>query len=194
MANVKEVEWQGGIYSIADEVARGEAQQARSLANTAQASADTAQTSADNAKTAAGNAQITANAAQTTANAAQAAADGAQTSANNAQSAIDSLSNLIFRYTAKTARDNFSVKANAPYSFTMPEDGIVCVYFLRQIGGYSLYLKRNGESVSVVGNFSSFPISGTMIGFFKKGDTVRLSTDAPATDDGFLILRAEVCY
>lgn len=194
MANVKEIEWQGGIYNIADETARGEAQQAHALANTAQASADAAQTSANNAKTAADNAQTTANAAQTAAGTAKGTADGAQTSANNAQSAIDSLSNLIFRYTAKTARNNFSVKTNAPYSFTMPEDGVVCVYFLRPIAGYSLFLNRNGESVSVVGNYSSFPISGTMIGFFKKGDTVRLSTDAPASDEGFLILRAEVCY
>lgn len=194
MANVKEIEWQGGIYNIADEVARGEAQQAHALANTAQASANAAQSSANNAQAAADNAQTTANAAQTAAGTAQDTADGAQTSANNAQSAIDSLSNLIFKYTAKSARNNFSIKANAPYSFTMPEDGIVCVYFLRPIAGYSLFLNRNGESVSVVGNYSSFPISGTMIGFFKKGDTVRLSTDAPTSDEGFLILRAEVCY
>ena len=95
MANVKEVEWQGGIYSIADEVARGEAQQARSLANTAQASADTAQTSADNAKTAAGNAQTTANAAQTAAGTAQTTANAAQTTANAAQAAASRLETLV---------------------------------------------------------------------------------------------------
>ena len=65
MANVKEVEWQGGIYNIADEVARGEAQTAHSLANTAQTSANAAQTTANAAQTDAGNAQTTANAAQT---------------------------------------------------------------------------------------------------------------------------------
>ena len=194
MANVKEIEWQGGIYNIADEVARGEAQTAHSLANTAQTSANNAQTTADNARTTADNAQTTADGAQTTADNAQTTADNAQTTADNAQSAINSLSNLIFRYTARTARNNFSVKANAPYSFTMPEDGIVCVYFLRTTSGYSLFLNRNNESVSVVGNYSSFPISGTMIGFFKKGDAVKLATDAPASDEGFLILRAEVCY
>lgn len=194
MANVKEVEWQGGIYNIADEVARGEAQQARTLADTAQATAERALTAAGNAQNAAGAAQDTAEDAQITADTAKTAANAAQTTANAARGAINSLSNLIFRYTAKTARNNFPVTANAPYSFQMPEDGIVCVYFLRPITGYSLFLDRNGESVSVVGNYSSFPISGTMLGFFKKGDTVRLSTDAPASDEGFLILRAEVCY
>lgn len=194
MANVKEIEWQGGIYNIADETARGEAQQARALANTAQASANAAQASANAAQTAADNAQITANAAQTAAETAQTTANAAQTTANNAQSSINSLSNLIFRYTAKTARNNFSITANTPYSFTMPEDGIICVYFLRPIIGYSLFLNRNGETVSVVGNYSSFPVSGTMIGFFKKGDNVTLSTDAPAPDEGFLILRMETCY
>ena len=47
MANVKEVEWQGGIYNIADEASRGVAQQAHALANTAQAVADVAQTTAN---------------------------------------------------------------------------------------------------------------------------------------------------
>lgn len=194
MANVKKIEWQGGIYNIADEVAQGEAQQARALANTAQSTAERALTAAGNAQNAAGAAQDTAEDAQITADTAQASADTAQASANNAQSSINSLSNLIFGYTAKTARNNFSIKGNAPYSFTMPEDGIVCVYFLRQKAGNSLFLNRNGEAVSVVGNYSSLPISGTMIGFFRKGNTVSLSTDADASDEGFLILRAEVCY
>lgn len=74
MANVREVEWQGGIYPIADEVARGEAQQARSLANTAQDTANTAQTTATNAQT---------------------TADVAQTTATNAQTAISSLNTRV---------------------------------------------------------------------------------------------------
>ena len=73
MANVKEVEWQGGIYNIADETARGEAQQARSLANTAQSTAERAMTAAGNAQNTAGAAQDAAGAAQITADAAQAA-------------------------------------------------------------------------------------------------------------------------
>ena len=194
MADVKEVEWQGGIYPIADEVARGEAQQARELANTAQTTANNAQITADNAQTSANTAQSTANTAQITADTAKSTADTAQTTADTAQTAINSLSNLIFRYTAKTARNNFYITADAPYSFTMPEDGIVNVYFLRKITGQSLFLNRNGATVSVVGNYSSFPISGTMFGFFKKGDTVSISTDAPTSDEGFLIFRAEVCY
>ena len=194
MANVKEVEWQGGIYNIADETARGEAQQARALANTAQSTAERALTAAGNAQNAAGAAQDTADDAQITADAAKTAAETAQTAADTAQNTVNSLSNLIFRYTAKTAKNNFSVTANTPYSFTMPEDGIVCVYFFRRIPGYSLFLNRNGESVSVVGNYTSFPVPGTMLGFFKKGDAVKLLTDAPASDEGFLILRAETCY
>ena len=85
MANVKEVEWQGGIYNIADEVARGEAQQARTLANTAQTTANTAQTTADTAKTTADTAQTTADTAQTTADAAQTTANAAQTAFSNSQ-------------------------------------------------------------------------------------------------------------
>ena len=194
MANVKEIEWQGGIYNIADEVAQGEAQQARALANTAQTTAERALTAAGNAQNAAVAAQDTADDAQITADAAQTAANTAQTAADTAQNTIKSLSNLIFGYTARTARNDFSVTANAPYSFTIPEDGIVNVYYLRKTAGQSLFLKRNGLTVSVVGNYSSFPISGTMFGFFKKGDTVSISTDAPASDEGFLILRAEICY
>lgn len=75
MANVKEVEWQGGIYNIADEVARGEAQQARALAGTAQSTAERALTAAGNAQNAAGAAQDTADDAQITAEAAKTAAD-----------------------------------------------------------------------------------------------------------------------
>lgn len=83
MANVKEVEWQGGIYNIADEVARGEAQQARALADTAQATAERALTAAGNAQNAAGAAQDTADDAQIIANAAQTTADSVQTSFSN---------------------------------------------------------------------------------------------------------------
>lgn len=83
MANVKEIEWQGGLYNIADETARGEAQQAHALANTAQASADAAQASANNAQTTADNAQTTANAAQTAADNAQNTADDVFTQFTN---------------------------------------------------------------------------------------------------------------
>lgn len=79
MANVKEIEWKGGIYNIADEVARGEAQQARALANTAQDTANNAQTSANNAQTTADNAQTSANNAQITANTAKGTADNIST-------------------------------------------------------------------------------------------------------------------
>lgn len=72
MANVKEIEWQGGIYNITDETARGEAQQARALANTAQATAE-------RALTAAGNAQNAAGAARENADAANAAIQNAET-------------------------------------------------------------------------------------------------------------------
>lgn len=88
MANVKEIEWQGGIYNIADETARGAAQNALSAAQTAQATGAAAQASANAAQTAAGNAQTTANAAQT-------AAGTAQTTANAAQTAISALSSRV---------------------------------------------------------------------------------------------------
>ena len=88
MANVKEIEWQGGIYNIADETARGAAQNALSAAQTAQATGAAAQASANAAQTAAGNAQTTANAAQT-------AAGNAQTTASAAQTAISALSSRV---------------------------------------------------------------------------------------------------
>lgn len=88
MANVKEVEWQGGIYNIADEVARGEAQQARALANTAQSTAE-------RALTAAGNAQNAAGAAQDTADDAQITADAAKTTADSAVSGVSSLDTRV---------------------------------------------------------------------------------------------------
>lgn len=94
MANVKEVEWQGGIYNIADETARGEAQQARALANTAQSTAE-------RALTAAGNAQNAAGAAQDTADDAQITADAAQTAANAVSDDFDNYKKL------KTAIVNF---------------------------------------------------------------------------------------
>ena len=87
MANVKEIEWQGGIYNIADEVARGEAQQARTLANTAQ-------TTAERALTAAANAQNAAGAAQDTADDAQITADVAKTAARTVSDAFDDYKKL----------------------------------------------------------------------------------------------------
>lgn len=87
MANVKEIEWQGGIYNVADETARGEAQQSRTLANTAQATAE-------RALTAAGNAQNAAGAAQDTAEDAQITADAAQTAARTVSDAFDDYKKL----------------------------------------------------------------------------------------------------
>lgn len=75
MADVKKVEWQGGIYNIADETAHGEAQQARALANTAQSTAERALTAAGNAQNVAETAQDTANDAQITADTAKNTAD-----------------------------------------------------------------------------------------------------------------------
>lgn len=83
MANVKEVEWKGGIYNIADEVARGESQQARALADTAQATAERALTAAGNAQNAAGAAQDTAEDAQITADTAKNIADDISTQFTN---------------------------------------------------------------------------------------------------------------
>ena len=102
MANVKEVEWQGGIYNITDETARGEARQAHALANTAQASANAAQTTANAAQTAADNAQTTANAAGATANA-------AQTTANAAQTAVSALSPRVSNIESALAIKTFQV-------------------------------------------------------------------------------------
>lgn len=87
MANVKEVEWQGGIYNITDETARGEAQQSRKLA-------DAAQATAERALTAAGNAQNAAGAAQDTAEDAQLTADTAQTAARTVSDAFDDYKKL----------------------------------------------------------------------------------------------------
>lgn len=87
MANVKEVEWQGGIYNITDETAQGEAQQARALANTAQSTAE-------RALTAAGAAQNAAGAAQNAAEDAQIIADAAQTTANAVSDAFDDYKKL----------------------------------------------------------------------------------------------------
>lgn len=95
MANVKEIEWQGGIYNIADNVARGEAETAHALAQTAQTSANNAQTAADNAQSTANTAQSTANTAQTSADNAQTTANNAQTTANNAQSVVNRLTALV---------------------------------------------------------------------------------------------------
>ena len=95
MADVKEVEWQGGIYNIADEVARGEAQQARTLANTAQTTAERALTAAGNAQNAAGAAQNTADNAQITAEAAKTAAETAQATADTAKVTADRLASLV---------------------------------------------------------------------------------------------------
>ena len=95
MTDVKEIEWQGGIYNIADEVARGEAQQARALANTAQTTANTAQTPANTAQTTADTALTTADTAQTTANTAKNTADTAQTTADTAKVTADRLASLV---------------------------------------------------------------------------------------------------
>lgn len=103
MANVKEVEWQGGIYNIADETARGEAQQAHVLANTAQATAERALTAAGNAQNAAGAAQDTADDAQITADAAKAAAEAVQTSFYNSQAL-----GVQYRNFATTGRVTFA--------------------------------------------------------------------------------------
>ena len=95
MANVKEVEWQGGIYNIADETARGEAQQARALANTAQTTAERALTAAGNAQNTATTAQDTADDAQITADDAKTAAETAQTTADTAKVTADRLASLV---------------------------------------------------------------------------------------------------
>lgn len=102
MADVKKIEWQGGIYPITDEVARGEAQQARTLANTAQSTAE-------RALTAAGNAQNAAGAAQDTADDAQITADTAKDLAENAQSDISDL-------TAKIATETLQYTPLTPFA------------------------------------------------------------------------------
>ena len=102
MADVKEVEWQGGIYNIADEVARGEAQQARALANTAQ-------TTAERALTTAGNAQNAAGAAQDTADDAQITADDAKTTANTAVSGVTSLDARVSNIEGVLADTSFQI-------------------------------------------------------------------------------------
>lgn len=95
MTDVKEVEWQAGIYPIADEVARGEAQQARALANTAQSTAERAITAAGNAQNAAGAAQDSAEDAQITADAAKTTAETAQTAAENLETRVSSIETAL---------------------------------------------------------------------------------------------------
>lgn len=95
MTDVKEIEWQGGIYNIADEVARGEAQQARALANTAQTTAERALTAAGNAQNAAGAAQDSAEDAQITADAAKTTAETAQTAAENLNTRVSSIETAL---------------------------------------------------------------------------------------------------
>lgn len=180
MSNVKEIEWQGGIYNIADETARGEAQQAHALANTAQASADAAQTSANNAKTAADNAQATANAAGDTAGAAQALTNG--------------ILQTLFSGTEKYSRENIRVTTENPFSFTMPEDGVVLVNAFRARPGFSLYLARGSSAVSVFSDYAGANVSGVLFGMFKKNDVVTLSTNAPYEDEGFLINHLSAIY
>lgn len=102
MANVKEIEWQGGIYNIADETVRGEAQQARTLANTAQATAE-------RALTAAGNAQNAAGAAQDIADDAQITADAAKTTAETASSGVSSLSARVSNIEGVLADTSFQI-------------------------------------------------------------------------------------
>ena len=180
MANVKEIEWQGGIYNIADETSRGEAQQARTLANTAQASANAAQTSANNA-------QITADNAQTSANNAQITADNAQTLTNG-------IFQTLFSGTEKYSRENIRVTATNPFSFTMPEDGAVLVNAFRAQPGFSLYLARGSFAVSVFSDYAGANVSGVLFGMFKKNDVVTLSTNAPYEDEGFLINHLSAIY
>lgn len=180
MANVKEIEWQGGVYNIADETARGEAQQAHALANTAQASADAAQASANNAQTAADNAQATANAAGVTAGATQTLANG--------------IFQTLFSGTEKYSRDNFHVTPANPFSFTMPEDGVVLVNAFRAQPAFSLYLMRGSSIVSYFPNYAGAGVSGFLFGMFKKNDVVTLATDAPHGDEGFLINRLSAIY
>lgn len=180
MANVKEVEWQGGIYNIADEVARGESQQARALA-------DTAQATAERALTAAGNAQNAAGAAQDTAEDAQITADAAQTSISN-------IFQTLFSGTEKYSRENFYIKTATPFTYTMPEDGAVLVNAFRAQSGFSLYLARGSSAVSVFSNYAGANVSGVLFGMFKKNDVVTLSTNAPYEDEGFLINHLSVVY
>jgi len=180
MANVKEVEWQGGIYNIADEVARGEAQQAHSLANTAQATAERALTAAGNAQNAAGAAQDT--------------ADDAQITADSAQTSISSIFQTLFSGTEKYSRENIRVTTDTPFSFTMPEDGAVLVNAFRPQAGFSLYLARGSSAVSVFSNYAGANVSGVLFGMFKKNDVVTLSTNAPYEDEGFLINHLSAVY
>lgn len=173
MANVKEVEWQGGIYNIADETARGEAQQARALANTAQASADRALTAAGNAQNAAGAAQDT--------------ADDAQNTADDAKTLTNGIFQTLFSGTEKYSRENIHVTTANPFSFTMPGDGAVLVNAFKSQVGFSLYLLRGSSAISVFSNYAGERVSGVLFGMFKKNDVVTLSTNAPYEDEGFLI-------
>lgn len=95
MANVKKIEWQGGIYNVTDDVARGEAETAHALAQTAQASANAAQTTANAAQTAAGNAQATADTAQASANAAQSTANAAQSAVTALAGRVDNIESAL---------------------------------------------------------------------------------------------------
>ena len=109
MANVKEIEWQGGIYNIADETARGAAQNALSAAQTAQATGTAAQTAANAAQTAANTAQASANAAQT-------AADAAQSTANNVSA----------QFTNYKKKESVSVSLDIPGYALFYKCGNVC--------------------------------------------------------------------
>lgn len=180
MANVKEIEWQGGIYNIADEVARGESQQARTLANTAQATAERALTAAGNAQNAAGAAQDT--------------ADDAQITAEAAQTSISNIFQTLFSGTEKYSRENIHITTANPFSFTMPGDGVVLVNAFRAQPGFSLYLMRGSSGVSVFSNYAGVNVSGVLFGMFKKNEVVTLSTNAPYEDEGFLINHLSAIY
>lgn len=180
MSNVKEIEWQGGIYNIADEVARGEAQQARALADTAQATAERALTAAGNAQNAAGAAQDT--------------AEDAQITADTAKTLTNGIFQTLFSGTEKYSRENFRITTANPFTLTMPSDGAVLVNAFRAQPGYSLYLARGSSVVSVFSNYAGVNVSGVLFGMFKKNDVVALSTNAPYEDEGFLINHLSVIY
>lgn len=140
MANVKEVEWQGGIYNIADEVAQGEAQQARALANTAQTTAERALTAARNAQNAAGAAQDTADDAQIT-------ADAAQTATRTVSDAFDDYKKL----------ESITVTFGTQGSVTFRKRGNVCeIYIIEPDAAAGTY------NVPIPAGFE--PIWGTGVG------------------------------
>lgn len=154
MANVKEVEWQGGIYNIADEVARGEAQQARALV-------DTAQVTAERALTAAGNAQNAAGAAQDSADDAQITADAAQNTANATQSAVTALAGRVGNIEAVLGDHTFQIPTTGGL---IPEPG------------YNVGVK-SGNVVSITVGVRPQPLSaGHIIAILPEGTRPKIGT------------------